>query len=255
MICSGICISGTTRCRTPASAAERGIPISSSSNTVSDVIPGVTLNLAGGTAGSTVNVSVAPDTTAATQAVTTFVAGYNTLITLVNSQFAPPSDGNAAPPLSGNGSLRLLQSSLLSDVTYSMTGNNGLGSLASLGITMENDGTLSVDSTKLNDAITNHTADFQTFFQSLDPANKGFAQNFSSDLLNINDSTQGLINLELNQNTVTQKALTTQINDFEDRLAITQQQLIVKFSQVNAALEQLPILQNQIASMLGALPK
>ena len=238
-----------------ASLTVDGIPISSSSNTVSDVIPGVTLNLVGGTAGSTVNVSVAPDTTAATQAVTGFVASYNTLITLINSQFVPPSNGGAAPPLSGNSSLRLLQSNLLNDVTYSLDHNNGLVSLATLGVTMSNNGTLSVDASRLNDAITNHTADFQNFFQSVETNNKGWAQNFGTDLLNINDSTQGLINVELTQNTATQKALTTQINNFEDRLAITQQQLIIKFSQINAALEQLPVLQNQISSMLGALPK
>ncbi len=238
-----------------ASLTVDGIPISSSSNTVSNVISGVTLNLIGGTAGSTVNVNVAPDTTAATQVVTAFVASYNTLITLVNSQFTPPAAGSAAPPLSGNSSLRLLQSNLLRDVTYSMDHNNGLVNLATLGVTMSNNGTLSVDSTKLNDAVVNHTTDFQNFFQSFEIGNTGWARNFGTDLLSINDSTQGPINVELKQNTATQKALTNQIDDFEDRLAVTEKQLIIKFSQINAALQQLPLLQNQIASMLGALPK
>ena len=85
--------------------------------------------------------------------------------------------------------------------------------------------------------------------------NNGFAQHFSADLANLTDPTQGILNLELNQNTATQKALTTQINDFEDRLAVTQQQLIAKFSQINAALEQLPLIQNQIAGELGSLPR
>ena len=90
---------------------------------------------------------------------------------------------------------------------------------------------------------------------SLDPSNKGFAQTLGATLSNLTAPTQGILNLELSQNTVTDKALTSQINDFEDRIAITQQQLITKFSQVNAALEQLPLIQNQIASELGALPK
>ena len=83
----------------------------------------------------------------------------------------------------------------------------------------------------------------------------GSQQSFQNGTANLTDSTQGILNLELSQNTAIQKALTTQINDFEDRLAVTQQQLIAKFSQINAALEQLPLIQNQIAGELGSLPR
>jgi len=52
-----------------------------------------------------------------------------------------------------------------------------------------------------------------------------------------------------------QKILTDEINNFEDRLVDTQKQLIAQYSQINVALEQLPLILNQIASQLGTLPK
>jgi len=237
-----------------ASLKVDGIPINSSSNTVTGVIPGVTLNLLSDTSQAEVNLSVAPDSTQATQAVNDFVSSYNRLIGSINAQFSVGANGTS-PPLESNSSLRLLQSSVLTGITYSITGNDNFVTLASLGINLANDGTLSVDSAKLNDAITQHSSDFQNFFQSVDAANLGFAQTLSTSLTSLTDPTQGILNVELSQNTAIDKALTSQINDFEDRLAITQQNLITKFSQVNAALEQLPLIQNQIASELGALPK
>ena len=239
---------------TNASLTVDGIPISYSNNTVTGVIPGVTLNLLTDASQEEIHLSVAPDSAQATQAINNFVSSYNQLIGSINAQFSVPPDGSSAPPLEANGSLRLLQSSLLSGITYALSGNDGFVNLASLGINLANDGTLSVDSTKLNTAIAQNT-DFQNFFQSLDSANLGFARSLSSTLSNQTSLTQGLLNLELTENAAVDTALTKQINGFEDRLAITQQQLITKFSQINAALEQLPLIQNQIAGALGALQK
>src|SRR6266496_942919 len=251
MICSGIFASATTRCSTPASAAERGIPINSTSNTVAGVIPGVTLNLLTDASQEEIHLNVAPDSEQTTQAVNAFVSSYNQLIGSINAQFSVSSDGTA-PPLEGNGSLRLLQGTLLGGITYAISGNDGFVNLASLGIKLANDGTLSVDSTKLNTAIAQN-ADFQNFFQSLDSANLGFAQNLGTALSSQTSLTQGLLNLELTENAAVDTALVNHINDFEGRLAITQQQLILKFSQINAALDQLPLIQNQIAGALAVL--
>lgn len=237
-----------------ASLTVDGIPIVSTSNTVSTVIPGVTLNLASAAPLTPVQLNVAPDISGATQAINDFANSYNVLTKAINAQFTVPADGTAAPPLEADGGLRSLQSSLLSDVTYSLTGNNGLVNLASLGLDLNNDGTITVDSTQLNDVLTNKFPDFQNFFQSLDPLNNGFAYNFGTDLINLTDATQGVINLELSQNVSNQKNLNDEINDFETRLAVTQQELTVKYSQINVALEQLPLILGQITSLLATIP-
>lgn len=237
-----------------ASFSLDGIPLTSSSNTVNNVLSGVTLNLLSGSNGSTVQLTVAPDTTGASDAVNAFIGSYNTLIQAINAQFSVTA-GSTAPPLEANSSLRELQSDLLSNMTYTLTGNDGFTSLASLGVSMNNDGTLTVDNSQLTNVLQNNFSDFQNFFQSADASNQGFAVHLGSALLNLTDPTQGILNVELTQNSATQQMLTQQINDFEDRLAVTQQQLISEYSQMNTALETYSTTMSQLQGELNSLPK
>jgi len=225
-----------------------GVPLSSSTNTATGAIPGVTLNLLGADSGTPVTVSVSHDNTGITQAINDFVTAYNSVIKSVNGQFTTDANGNAGS-LAGNSALRSLQSSLLSDVSFSVTGNNGIVGLASMGIDMQDDGTLVVDSTKLNDALTNNFPAVQSFFQSATAGS--FGANFSSDLSSLTSPTSGLLSANINENTANQRDLTDRISDFEVRLADRRQFLITQYSQVDAMLRQYPLLLQQITSQLG----
>src|SRR5581483_10244367 len=235
---------------TDASFTIDGIPLTSTTNTVTGALPGVTLNLLSESA-SPVQLTVGPDVNAAKQAVSDFVSAYNAVVKGINSQFACDATSGQAGVLAGDSSLRALQSSMLSDVTYAITGNNGMVNLASMGVDMANDGTLSVNDAELTDSITSHFSDFQNFFQSA--GQDGFANNFGADLTALTDTTQGVLNIELAQNTSTQKMLTEQISDFEDRLAVRQQQLIRQYSRVDAMLRQFPMIMNELNSQLNTL--
>jgi flagellar hook-associated protein 2 len=122
-----------------------GVPLSSVTNTVTGAIAGVTLNLASAAPATTVQLTVGPDAAAATAAINSFVNAYNSVVSILNTQFTADPTTNTEGPLGGDSALRSLQSSLLSDATYSITGNSGLVNLASLGIDMNNDGTLTVN--------------------------------------------------------------------------------------------------------------
>jgi flagellar hook-associated protein 2 len=229
-----------------------GVPLSSTTNTATGVLPGVTLNLLAANAGQPATISVAPDTAGITQAINDFVSAYNSVIGSINSQFTTDANGNAGT-LASNSALRSLQSSLLSDAAFSATGNNGPASLASLGINMQNDGTLTVDSAQLTSALTSNVSGVQNFFQS---ANDGsFGQNISKDLTSLSSPTTGLLSLNLNENTANQKALTNQINQLEDRLVDRRTFLTNQYSQVDAMLRQYPLILQQITSQLGTSGK
>lgn len=116
---------------------------------------------------------------------------------------------------------------------------------------MNDDGSLTVDDTKLTDVLTSKFSNFQNFFQSAGPA--GFANHFGTDLYALTDPSSGLISLSQSEISSTQKMLTQQINDFEDRLAVTQKQLIDQYSRVDTMLRQFPMIMAQITSQLGAL--
>jgi len=237
---------------TNASFTVDGVPFSSTTNTVSDAIPGVTMNLVSAEPNVPLQLSVGPDTTQATTAVNAFVVAYNTLVTAINNQYAVDPTTNTEGPLGSDGSLRSLQSSLLADVSYSIGGNGGLVNLASLGINMNDDGTLTVgttvDNKSLSDVMTGNPSAFLNFFQNV--SSTGFANNFSKDLTNLTDSVNGVLNLDLAQNSTEQSNLTDQISNFNDRMASQKQELLTQFSQVNAALESYPYLLAELNAAL-----
>src|SRR5260370_165186 len=107
---------------TNASLVVDSIPISSASNTVSNVINGVMLNLGSPSPSTPVTVNVNPDTTQVTSAINTLVNAYNTVITEINSQFNVAADGSGGGPLETDNSLREVQSQLLGALSNSISG-------------------------------------------------------------------------------------------------------------------------------------
>jgi flagellar hook-associated protein 2 len=229
-----------------------GVPLSSATNIVTSVLPGVGLQLNQAAPDTSVSLTIGPDVKQATDAINSFVSAYNAVIAGINQQFSVTSGTSQQGPLAGDISLRSLQSNLLADVTYSVNGNQGFVNLASIGVDMADDGTLTVDSTKLNDALTNHYAAFQGLLQAADGS--GFAQRFQNDLQGLTDPTQGVLYLDLAGIASTQQTLTDEISDFEARLANRQKQLTDLYSRVDAALREYPLLLAQINGMLGSLP-
>jgi flagellar hook-associated protein 2 len=235
-----------------ASLTVDGLSISSATNTVTGVLSGVTLNLLTASPGSPISLKVAPDFARVTQAVTDFVTAYNSVISSINQQFIfNPASGKAGT-LSGNGDLRALQTQLLGEATYSVSDNNGITGLASLGVNLSNDGTLTVDNAKLSDTLANHFPDVQNFFQAAS-GKTGFAQKLSVDLQNLTNPTQGLLNVAITQNRNDQKGIQSSIHDLEDRLAVRRQQLTAQYSRVDATLRSFPLLLAQITGQLDSL--
>jgi flagellar hook-associated protein 2 len=229
-----------------------GIPYESATNTITGAIPGVTLNLAGSSSGNPVQVMVGPDATQATGAVNNFVAAYNQVINDINQQFAVNTATNSEGPLGSDSSLRQLQSSLMADVTYAIPGNTGgYANLSALGISMNDDGTLAVDSTQLSNALSSNPSGFVSFFQNA--TQTGFADTFHKDLTNLTNPTQGVLTLDLTQNQAQQLNLTTSINSFEARLTAEQTQLTTEFNQVNASLQAYPLLLQEVTATLGTM--
>ena len=233
-----------------ASLTIDGVPISSATNTVTGAINGVTLNLFSSAAGTPVQLSVTPNTSAIGTAVSNFVGAYNTVMTKINAQFAVDAATHNAGPLASNASLRSLQSNLLSDVTFAMSDNKALTNLAALGLNMANDGTLSIDDAAFNDALANNFSAVQNFFQS---TADGFGTHFSTDLTSLTSPTEGLLNANLTEITNQQKVLADTINDFEDRLATRRQQLIKQYSAIDAMLRKYPVTLQSINAQLATM--
>jgi flagellar hook-associated protein 2 len=226
-----------------------GISVTSSSNTITSVIPGVTLDLVGANS-TTVQLSVQPDTTTAGDAVISFVNAYNTLISDINSQLDYNSTTDTSVPvLNGDSTVQLLQQQLYSGVSSAMSNNGSISSLADLGVTMNDDGTLSVDSTTLVSKLASNYSDVENFFQ----ATGSFGQNFNSTLSTLTDPTSGSLTVELNSISSQQTDITSQIADMEANLAVKETQLTTEYTNVDTTLEELPLILADISAQIGSL--
>lgn len=238
-----------------ASLTIDGIPYSSTTNTITDAIAGVNLDLSSAAPSKTIQLTVGPDTTRITQAISDFVDAYNRVISEINQQFKVDATTNSQGPLGSDSSLRALQCSLLNDVVYSITGNSGLVNLASLGINMNDDGTLTIGTTHggqtMSQVLSSNPQAFLNFFQNSSAT--GFANLFHADLVNFTDSTVGLLNVDLAQNKAEQQDVTDSIASFQDRLKDEQTQLLQQLSKVNASLQSYPLLLQRVTQTLATL--
>lgn len=225
-----------------------GIPIDSASNTVTGVIPGVTLTLSGESS-TPVTIGIAPDLTQLASAINSFVTSWNTLIQAINTGIQYNSSTGTAGILEGDSSVDFVQEQLLAAISSSLSGNNGAVNLESIGIPLQNDGTLSVNSATLNNALQNNFSAVQNLFQST----SGVGQMLQQGLTSLTNVVTGPLSVDMNGISSEIKDLKSQISDFQLQLQNTQTQLLAEYNTINTMLEQLPQTLAQINSQLDAL--
>lgn len=128
-----------------------GIAISKPGNTVTDAIEGVTLNLAKTNAGQPVSVSISQDSKTVSGAVQAFVKAYNDANKTVRDLTAYDAQNKRASVLTGDSTLRSVATQLRSILTGSV--NSALSTLSQIGVGFQQDGTLGLDTAKLQSAL------------------------------------------------------------------------------------------------------
>lgn len=146
-----------------------GIAITKSSNTVTDVISGVTLNLNALNPTGSVTVSVSQDTDSAKTAVEAFVSAYNDLQAEVKKQVDSGVNGGIAGALASDSATRQILSAVRDELNKMPTGVTGsYTSLTSIGVSFQLDGSLALDATKLSDAIQTDSQNVAELFSAAD---------------------------------------------------------------------------------------
>jgi len=233
---------------TDASLTVDGVPVTSSSNTVTGAISGVTLNLLGASPGTVINLDIAPDTDSITTAVNNYVTAYNTLISDVNTQIGYDATTQTAGVLQSDSVAQQLQSALLASTNYN-AGSGTYPTLDSLGITTNTDGTLTLDSTQLATALQNNPSAVGAFFQGT--ALNGFANSLTSSLNLYTDPTQGAFTIDLQSIASENQDLTNQTNTLELYLSSQQTILTAQYNAADIAIQQLPEQIKQIQALLN----
>lgn len=142
-----------------------GIAVSKPANTVSDVIGGVTLNLLKTNPDTATAVTIARDTAAVATAVNSFVKAYNEISQNLRDAGAYNAATKSASILNGEASVRAIQTQVRAVLTSSVAGGaSAFSRLSEIGVTLQKDGSLAVDSTKLSSALSKNFGDFAGLF-------------------------------------------------------------------------------------------
>lgn len=138
-----------------------GITVSRATNTVSDVLTGVTLDVKA-TSASPVQVAVNNNTEAIKTQLNEFVKAYNDVQSFIATQTKYDGNTKTAGPLIGDSVVRALQSRLQRVISTPVTGPPSI--LAEIGITTQRDGTLSVNEAKLTSALQTNLTNVSNLF-------------------------------------------------------------------------------------------
>lgn len=145
-----------------AALTVNNIAVSSASNTVTGAIPGVTLNLA---KNGTTTLNVARDTNQVQVAAQAFVKAYNDLNKTFKELTGYDASTKSGGPLQGDSSVLTIQARIRRTLSSALPAASGnLTTLSQVGISFLKDGTLALDSTKLQTAITNNFSDIAGLF-------------------------------------------------------------------------------------------
>jgi len=227
-----------------------GIAVSSATNTVSDAVPGVTLNLLAETT-SNAQVSIAANEAETKARLEAFQKAYNTL----NASLADLTRYNAANksagPLQGDSTAVGLQS-----VLRSMLGANGpagtsFSRLSDVGMELQRDGSLSINSAKLTASLAK-PEDLRTFFDadSGNATTDGLAKRLG-DFVRTAVSIDGTID---NRNKALKSAIdrnTTEQERISERVTRSETRLYAQFSRLDANMAALSSLGSFVSSQVA----
>jgi flagellar hook-associated protein 2 len=129
--------------------------IASATDMLSDVLPGISLQLRKADPDTVVTVTVAQDGDALAGKVGSLVEAVNGALAFIKTQSAYDAETKTAGPLLSDGTSRMLQQQVISAVSNAV-GSTGLRTAGAAGITVARDGTISFDKAKF---ITAYTGD------------------------------------------------------------------------------------------------
>lgn len=224
------------------------VVVTKSSNTVTDAISGVTLNLVKANVGSTVNVTIARDKTAMKTAITGFVDAYNTLTTAVSKLTAYDSVAKTGAVLNGDAGVNNIVVSLRKQLGTVVAGAGGLDTLSDIGVSFQRDGKLLADDTKLTKALTGNLNDVANLFTSTD----GFVSRLtklSTDML----SSKGLVQTRTDGLKSTIKGITDDEAEMTTRLANVEKRYRAQFSALDTTISSMKSTSSYLTQELAAI--
>jgi flagellar hook-associated protein 2 len=232
-----------------------GVNITSSSNTVTTAVAGITFDLRS-QSGSAI-VSVERDTDAIVTGIKDFIAKYNDVVSYISAQSRYDAAKKSAGILAGDMTLRSAQSQIGSIPAQGIDTGGSLKVLAEAGISLTNSGTLALDETKLRDKLSANFDDTARLFlaDGLDSEGRtvSMAPLLRSRLKNLTDSYQGPVSSAIDALRQNMHRIDDQVLQIEERLVSRRAVLLAQFTKADEALKQLSVLQTSLTSLMNSI--
>lgn len=223
-----------------------GVTATSSTNTFTDVLPGVTLTLTPGSAiGSVATIAVDRDTTSVSNSVKDLVDSINALLTDIDTQSAYNATTKTAGAFTGDSTVRNLRNALL-EAVYPADNS----SLAGLGIQVTRSGKLEFDATAFSQA---YTADPTAVAEQFSTAGNGFAARVAAAADGASDATTGTLSSAIEGRRTGVQRMQTSIEDWDRRLELRRVTLERQFTGLETALNQMTNQSNWLTGQLASL--
>ncbi|MEP6764141.1 MAG: flagellar filament capping protein FliD [Gemmatimonadaceae bacterium] len=221
-----------------------GVLLSRSSNTVTDAIGGVTLNLESAEEGTTVNLNVARNDDSAVTAIKGFADSYNSIVKFFEEQRV------VGAPLYGNSSLRSSVSSLTDSLRTKVATNATYSTLSVTGLSLNKFGTLDIDESKFKFAIDSKSSEVEALF--------GFAGVGQAVVGATDNSTRfgtGIVSSQITSLDDSVRRLKLRADQATSRLDLMRQNLVSQYTQMETALATLKAQGSYLTSAIAGLSK
>jgi len=239
-----------------ATVSVNGVTYSRSSNSIDDIIPGVTLALIGTTSGAA-SVSITQDTNAIKSNIENLVAQFNATKTALNELRNRELDG----PLSGDslfrGHIRDMQNYF---TAFSSTPGTTIRGLSDMGISITKTGNLEISDAKLDSAIASNLADIKKIFSAdttnqseVGIADRGIAGDLSYFVSELNKNTGYFKTTPANLTDKNSK-LSAELVEIEAKVESLTERYTLQFAQMNSLIEEMNNTKDNLINSFENLP-
>ena len=243
-----------------ASVSVNGLSVSSASNQLDGVIPGVKFDLMATTT-SAVVLSVGQDTSVAQAAITNLVDVYNTFEGVIKGLSGSATATEDEGSLKEDAAVRAIRTKVRAFLTASSsTPGASKGSMADIGVSLQRDGLFKVNQVTLGSALTNYYADITQMFSANTDDQSAFgtaSRGIAGDLVNQISSylaSGGVVKLRETSYTATKATLTTEQKALDTKMESVEARYTKQFSTMSKIMDEMKSTQEYLESSLGNLP-
>lgn len=222
------------------------------SNEVTTAIPFLRIDLNKAAPGTLVTLATNQPTATMSQLVQDYVQAYNTLKTALNASMAPASAGGAAGLLSSDPGLREMSNRLSKLVNTTLSSDGAYKTLAEIGVSTNRDGTLKVDTARLDAAVAaNPAAITQMLNPTVADANHPGIAGALKNVTDYLNATDGPLASSAAVYDKLKASLTDQLEKLDERMENYEERLTLTYSAMQTKLLALKATQTYLTQQIS----